>query len=282
MRPRSLVWVLVGLSAACGGTKTEDAPSRTLVTISGNLVSHPLNGSSVDFTELQILVANPATLILSPDSPPLAKGALSAAECSATLCSWSLLNVDITDATSGLLAGVVDSRATPAWFPTYTGIASARTVVASQVAAAPITDTVASALTVEAVQTIASVTGVPLADLQTRGFLMGTIVGKLSEATTASNNIPPPIAGATVTTDAGPSEVSIFYLNADYTGLGDSTSSNGTFIAVPTKTSVGTATLVTNFAVTGPSSDASHAWTGKSLAGMAAQKALIVAFPADS
>src|SRR5215470_14954030 len=59
------------------------------------------------------------------------------------------------------------------------------------------------------------------AALEARGFMIGHIVGKVSEGA-------PPVSGATVAPAAGTaSKVDVVYPNATFTGIGTSTSATG-------------------------------------------------------
>jgi hypothetical protein len=89
------------------------------------------------------------------------------------------------------------------------------------------------------------VTGSTLAagDLETRGFMLGTIVGKVSAGAT-------PVAGASVTIPSTvASVVDIYYPSTDFQTNGTATAPiHGTFLMVP-KTA---APIVTNWTVTAP------------------------------
>ena len=157
----------------------------------------------------------------------------------------------LDDINLGLVVGVLDQRTTDKeWYPTYTGAASKATVDEHYVSKAPITNVPAFALAADALDGIAALTGVSRADLEARGFVIGTVLGKESEASAATGNAPPPVEGAVITGTAT-TAMTIVYPNADFTGLQATpgTAAHGTFIAVPPSA----ASVVTAWSVQPPS-----------------------------
>lgn len=271
-------------TAADAGTTPFDAgtPATTPIAVSGVAASHGLNqvgavhsGHAVDFTKMVIGIVNPATVIANPDAPPLAGGALNteAANCPGGYCAWTFPTVDIRSVTLGLVAVVDDTRpaADRLWVKTATGIASGTTLAALRASKAPIVGATAFAITKDTtagIAAFATVIGkvITAADLEARGFLIGTVVGKKSEGY-------PAIAGATVS--IGAETVDIIYPNATFTAPGTSTSATGTFIAIPKAAG----TVIAQWTVTKPAGDA-RVWTAAT-AGTNPGGAFVLLFPAE-
>jgi hypothetical protein len=229
--------MLSALGVACGKAKsTEDdggaagtgGSSRVLVTVSGRVAPHPLNaklGASEDFSMLQVAIVDPLATLGDPTKPPLAQMPLdtSAANCDAVAgCAFSLIGVDITNQTLGLVGTAEDRRAADArlWVKTGTGLGTKELLAEVRKTSAPITErrgfAVSRKLQAKLAAFAAKALGITLTaeELETRGYLIGHVVGRLSEGTPD----PLPVAGATVTssgTTAPPYE--LLYPNADFT-----------------------------------------------------------------
>ena len=102
--------------------------------------------------------------------------------------------------------------------------------------------------------------------------MIGTVIGKLSAGIV-------PVAGATITTSATTiARVSILYPNDDFTGVGTSTASHGTFLVVPKPVSPLTS-IVGTWSVTPPADD-TRVWTSLT-AGTTPGTAFVILFAAN-
>ena len=280
MHPKFFCAMLL-LGSACGNDKTStDTPVRAKV--SGTVQVLPFDSAPYEFSQITLVLADPASLITNPDAQPLASTTLdtSAASCTPNGCPWSIDDVDITNLALGLVAAVVDQRpqGSTQWATTYTGIASPDTLAAARSNKAPLTGVVVSAITAAGFANIAHVTGLSTAELTRRGALIGLVVGKASEASAATNNQPPPVAGAKVTTSLN--QVSIWYPRADFAAAvdnNDATSAAGVFIAVPDSPML--ALGVWNIAAA--ADDTSHTWAPVSQVGSNPGGILFLGFPAN-
>jgi hypothetical protein len=105
-------------------------------------------------------------------------------------------------------------------------------------------------------------------DLETRGFMLGTVINKVSEGGM-------PVMGAMVTTTD--TRATILYPNADFSGVGTSTAAHGTILVVPKLAAPGS--IVATWKVMPPSGDA-HTWAD-STAGTSPGTAFVLLFPAS-
>jgi hypothetical protein len=284
------------LAVACGkGKPTEDptgaggaggGSGRVLVTVSGSVAPHPLNaklGASDDFSMLQVAIIDPLTTLADPTTPPLASMPLdtSAANCDAALgCAFSLIGVDITKQTLGLVGSVDDKRAAGAqlWVKTGTGLATKEQLAEVRAMPAPITNrrgfAVSRKLQAKLAAFVSKTLGITLTadELEARGYLIGHVVGKVSEG----NPDPIPVAGATVTSSSTTTEpFELLYPNADFTAKGTATAADGLFIVVP-KTA---ASFVTSWNVVPPQDDP-RVWA-TSLGGTTPGGAFVMILPAN-
>lgn len=299
MRVPRLFLVAVLLASACGKAKSKDddggaagssgaagGSGTVLVTVSGLVAPHPLNaklGATEDFSMLQVAIVDPLATLGDPTKPPLAQMPLdtSAANCGgAAGCAFSLTGVDITNQTLGLVGSVDDRRAAGArlWVKTGTGLGTKEYLKAVRAAPQPITNRRAFAISrklqVKLATFVSTALGTPLTadELEARGYLIGHVVGRLSEGTPD----PLPVAGATITTPgttAPPFE--LLYPNATFTAKGTSTSADGIFLVVP-KTA---ASFVASWYVVRPDGD-TRLW-GTYLAGTNPGSAFVAILPAD-
>jgi hypothetical protein len=280
-----------GTNGAAGtgaaGTGGAGMGGRTLVTISGTAAPHPLNaalGATEDFSQLKVSIVDPAVVLTNPSAPPAASMTLdttTAGNCDATSgCKWSLSGVDITNITLGLVGTLEDKRTADArlWLKTGTGMGTGNFLKAVRAAPAPITDrrafAVSRKLEAKLVAFVNKVLGLTLVagDLEARGFLIGHVVGKLSEG----HPDPEGVAGATVVPGGtSASAFDLIYPNADFSGKGASTAASGIFLMVP-KT---TASVVTTWDVVPPSGDA-RTWP-QHLAGSNPGNAFVIILPAN-
>jgi hypothetical protein len=255
-----------------------------LVTVSGFAAPHPLNAalapSTADggFTMINVAVVDPSTVLSNPSAPPLAGGALdtAASNCGPVSvgdagasgdaaapdaavaspfmgCAWSFNDVNITNIVLGMVGILSDARTSnPVWVKTGTGAGTGTEIAAVRLSPRPITNRQLYAVSVEMEAALATfaASAIPgsnlhAGDLTTRGFMIGTITGKISEGAT-------PVAGATVTAAAA-SQFDILYPNATFSGNGTSTASHGTFLAVPKLGDSGApAPIVSTWTVTPP------------------------------
>jgi len=250
--PLSLALVVVA-TLACGKLKPADADAggagtggagtggRTLVTISGTAAPHPLNamlnqGSVAPFTNLTVAIVDPAVALTNPGAPPTASMALDTT--TAPCCQFSFAGVDITNITLGIVGTLEDQRTGDArlWVKTGTGIGTGDFLKQVRLAPAPITDrrvfAVSRALEGKLVAFVDKVLGLNLApgDLEGQGFLIGHVVGKLSEG----HPDPGGIIGATVTPGGvAAASFDLIYPDASFTAKGTSTAASGIFLMIP-------------------------------------------------
>jgi hypothetical protein len=249
-----------GSMASDAGGDTADA-GPALVTVSGTAAPHPLAkaldpNATTNFTMINVAVVDPAIVIATPAAPPLQGGALdtSAGNCPSGTCAWSFDNVNISTISLGLVGILDDARPTASrlWVKTGTGAGSAATINMFKISRAPITNVplfavstaTEGALAMFAAGALQDATIVP-GTLTTRGFMIGSVVSKLSQGAT-------PVAGAMVTTTD--TRVNIIYPNADFSGVGTSTSATGTILVVPKPVTQPTS-IVATWTVTAPSGD---------------------------
>jgi hypothetical protein len=262
-----------GAGAGAGGS------TRVTVTISGTAAPHPLDAAltaTADFSMLRVAIVDPMAILLDPTAPDLSAMALdtSATNCDTMMnCAWTLQGVDITNLKLGLVGTLTDTRTGDAreWVKTGTGMGTAADLAAVRAAPAPITMRRAFAVSRKLEGVLGAFAGKALTttfnpgDLETRGFLIGHVVGKLSEGT-------PPIAGATV---AATGDFKIIYPNDDFSGVGTATASQGLFLMVPnTATSV-----VATWTVTPPATE-TRTWN-QYLAGANPGNAFIIIMAAN-
>jgi hypothetical protein len=245
----ALMGVTLALGGACGKLKpaegvdagADTSTGRTIVTISGTAAPHPLNAlvmpaiPTADFSMLKVAIVDPQAVILDPTAAPLGSMTLdTTTSCDATLgCAWSLPGIDITNQNLGLVGTLEDLRTGTAreWVKTGTGMGSAADVQAVIAAPAPITDRRAFIVSLKLEALLGAFVGKALGqtfnpgDLETRGFLIGHVVGKPSEGT-----FPPPIVGATVSATGN---FDVIYPNADFSATGTATAASGIFLMVP-------------------------------------------------
>ena len=272
------------------GTGTDtgtDAPAAVKVTVSGTASPHRLTprlDPTADFTQMLVAVVDPMTVIAHPLDPPLAGGPLdtTAANCpAATGCAWSFDNVDISKITLGLVGIVDDARPAGSrkWVKTGTGAGASSFILMVQQNPVPITNRVLFAVSKAsegALATFAAAFGpdstVAPGVLETRGFMLASIVGKLSEGAM-------PVAGATITTND--TRTNIIYPNADFSGVGTSTAVHGTVLVVPKAPgdSGMTSSIVASWHITPPSGDA-RAWPDLT-AGTSPGAAFVLLFAAN-
>ncbi|HEY2731040.1 MAG TPA: hypothetical protein VGK52_13945 [Polyangia bacterium] len=278
-----------GTGGTAGAAPTGAAGSNGTVhvSISGTAAPHPLNQALLmkneDFSMLKIAIVNPTEVILNPDATPLGSMALdtSAANCDATTgCKWTLAGVDITNLSIGLVGTLEDTRTGTArlWVKTGTGMGTAADLAAVRAAPAPIVDRRAFAVSreLEAAlgQFVGQVLKITLApgDLETRGFLIGHVVGKLSEGP-----MPAGVAGATV---SAMGNFDVIYPNATFSGAGTATAATGIFLMVPRPTDAGAfEPVVTMWDVVPPAAD-TRTWASH-IAGSNPSNAFVIIMPAN-
>jgi hypothetical protein len=252
-------------AGACGKLKpaegadasADTSTGRTIVTISGTAAPHPLNAlvmpaiPAADFSMLKVAIVDPSATLADSSAAPLGSMSLdttTAGNCDATLtlgCGWTLPGIDITNQSLGLVGTLEDLRTGTdrEWVKTGTGLGSAADVQAVIAAPAPITERRAFVVSLKLEALLGAFVGKALnqtfnpGDLETRGFLIGHVVGKPSEGT-----FPPAIVGATVSATG---KFDIIYPTADFSATGTATAASGIFIMVPkTATPVVTAWTV--------------------------------------
>ena len=270
----------VGGSTGDAGTDAVAYAGPALVTVSGTAAPHALTKAldpTNDFSMINVAVVDPAIVIANPTAPPLAGGALTTTGCPATGCPWSFDNVNVSGISLGLVGILDDARTTGRlWVKTGTGAGSSAFINTIKVSHAPITNVPLFAVSVATEGALATFAAGALSDttlvpgqLTARGFMIGTVVSKLSQG-------PLPVAGATVTTTDA--RVNIIYPTADFSGVGTSTSANGSFLVVPKPTANPTA-IVATWTVTAPSGD-TRVWPALT-AGSTPGTAFVILFAAN-
>ena len=257
--------------------------SATLVTISGTAAPHPLNamlnqGSVAPFTDLTVGIVDPAAVLTNPGAPPAASMALDTT--TEPCCQFSFPGVDITNITLGLVGSLEDQRTGDArlWVKTGTGIGTADFLKQVRMAPAPITDRrvfgVSRTLEGKLVAFVNKVLGLTLApgDLETRGFLIGHVVGKLSEG----HPDPGGVIGATVTPGGtAAASFDLIYPDATVSEKGTATAASGIFLMIPKAA----APIVTTWDIVPPDGD-THTWP-QYLAGSNPGNAFVAIMPAN-
>lgn len=269
-----------GAAGTDGGAGTGGS-ALVHVTVSGTAAPHPLNhalDADEDFTMLKVSIVDPAATILDPNAAPLGSMTLdtSTSNCTDALgCAWTLPGVDITKQNLGLVGSLEDARTGTArlWVKTGTGMGSKADLDAVRANPAPIKDRRAFAVSRKLEAKLSAFVGMALnqtfgaGDLETRGFLIGHVVGKLSEGPT-----PAGVAGAKV---AATGMFKVLYPNDTFTKTGETTSSSGIFIMVPNKAEP----VVATWDVVPPSGD-TRTWN-MYLAGSNPGTAFVIILPAN-
>jgi len=270
------VTLTIGLALACGNGKSSDndggtggsggtggaapitdggADAVTSGKIAINGVASPFPGDAeTDFTQLKLSIADPVAVLAN--QPPLAEQLsfdTSTAVCPGTTCaapfSFTDVPVDTATNTFGLLAILEDLRPTPSggsmpakWVRTGTGIANqaqlAAAIASGTLGPRPIF-AVSAAFEAGLAQFVAGaraatngdgITGAP-GTLATRGFVLAMILANDTPK-------PTPVAGATIAPmiAANASKYVVLYPNADFTGVGTSTSASGLVVIYPIST----------------------------------------------
>jgi hypothetical protein len=275
-----------GAAGSGGGGSGGAAGANVLVTISGVAAPHPLDmallgANEPPFSMLEVAIVDPSKVILDPNAPPLGAMALdtsTAGNCDPMAgCKWSLPGVDITNPNLiGLVGELADTRTGDArvWVKTGTGMGTMADLAAVRATPGPITNrrafVVSRKLEVVLGRFVGKVLNQTFApgDLETRGFLIGHIVGKPP----ADGSVPPGVAGATVAA-TGPFD--IIYPAADFMGAGAATSATGIFLMVPRTAQA----VVTTWNVVPPAGD-TRTWSPH-LAGSNPNNAFVIILPAD-
>lgn len=264
------------------GTGTDtgtDTPAGIKVTISGTAAKHPLTprlDPTADFTQMVVAVVDPTTVIANPAAPPLAGGALDTTSGNCP-CAWSFDNVDISKITLGLVGIVDDGRAAGShlWVKTGTGAGAGSYIMMVQQNPMPITNRplfAVSKVTENKLAMFAAAFGpdntVAPGVLETRGFMLASVVGKLSAGAA-------PVAGATITTTD--IRTNIIYPNDDFTGIQSTTAVHGTVLVVPK--SANPPSIVASWNIGAPAGD-TRTW-GSLTAGTSPGTAFVLLFAAD-
>lgn len=271
-----------GSMASDGGGDAADA-GPALVTVSGTAAPHPLTKAldpTNDFSMINVAVVDPAIVIANPSAAPLQGGPLdtSAANCpAATGCAWSFDNVNISGISLGLVGILDDARTTGRlWVKTGTGAGSSTTINMFKISRAPITNVPLFAVSTATEGALAMFAAAMIPDttiapgtLTARGFMIGTVVTKLSEGAM-------PVMGATVTTSD--TRVKILYPSANFMANGTSTAAHGSFLVVPNATANPTA-IVATWTVTPPAGD-TRTWPSLT-AGSTPGTAFVILFAAN-
>ena len=277
-----------GAAGAGGGagsfmvTGNAGTNGRVRVNVSGTAAPHPLNKVLVamdqDFSMLKVSIVDPTAVLVDPAALPLGAMPLgtSAANCDATTaCKWALAGVDITNQNLGLVGSLEDERTGDArvWVKTGTGMATKADLDLVRAAPAPITDRRAFAVSRKLEAALGAFAGKALGktfvpgDLEARGFLIGHIVGKLSEGP-----VPAGVAGAKISATGN---FDILYPNADFTVAGTTTAASGIFIMVPKAVEP----VVTTWEVLPPANE-TRGWAMNLVAGSNPNSAFVVILPA--
>jgi len=268
-----------GTDGGAGGSAgSTDALAEINVAVSGIASPHPLTlmlDPTASFTMVTVSIVDPAVEL--GGGPALASAPLDTSACvgpgdggagdggpsdaaaaGAAGCPFSFPSVNIAGITLGLVGKIEDMRTTnPIWVKTGTGAGTAAFINMEKTSRAPITGrqlfalskTTQSALAqlvsgvLGATDAGAAVTG---DQMQARGYMIGHVVGKLSEGA-------PPVAGATVTVPSTvQNQIDIIYPNATFSGAGTSTASHGIILAVPKQVAT-PAPIIAAWTVHGPS-----------------------------
>lgn len=264
------VTLTIGLALACGSSKSNTTDGGTGgsggtgpitdggsdVATSGKIaingIASPFPGDpETDFTQLSLAIADPVAVLAG--QAPLAKQALfdtSAAVCPGTTCaapfSFTDVPVDTATNTFGLLAILDDARpvlsdggVAAKWVRTGTGIANqaqlGAAITSGTLGPRPIF-AISAAFEAGLAQFVAGaraatsgdgITGAP-GTLAMRGFVLAMILANDTPK-------PTPVAGATFAPmlDANASKYVVLYPNADFTGVGTSTSATGLVLIYP-------------------------------------------------
>jgi hypothetical protein len=228
---------------ACGSSDSTSAnPAKeqnmTDIQISGSAVSHPINEwgkafskNEIDFSSVNISVADPLQVLFSPDAEPLA-GPKEGKSCAREACAFDFAAVDIHKVEMGLLIMVTDTRTgnLRKWMKTATGVASRATVLELKKSLKPLAETKAYAISLDAEAAICAAMGVPAGTYEKTGFVVATLVDKDQN----------PVAGATVqvTPDKDshgnilPAKTLVRYVH-DHSLTETATDASGIFIVVP-------------------------------------------------
>jgi hypothetical protein len=231
-----------------------------------------------------VAVVDPAVVIANPAAPPLAGGPLdttTAGNCGASGCAWSFPSVDISKISLGLVGLVDDMRtANKLWVRTGTGAGASSFITMIKSTRAPITDRRLFAVSKATEAKLALFAAAALSDasivagsLEARGFMLATVVGKVSEST-------PPVAGAMITTSD--MRTNIIYPNADFSGVSmTGTAAHGTVLVVPKMAAdAGIPTsIVASWTITSPSGD-TRVWPSLT-AGTSPGTAFVLLFAAN-
>ena len=273
--------------SGAGGSMADAGPDAgpALVTVSGTAAPHPLakaldTNAVTNFTMINVAVVDPAIVIANPTAAPLQGGALdtSAGNCPSGTCAWSFDNVNISGISLGLVGILDDARPTASrlWVKTGTGAGSTATINMFKVSRAPITNVPLFAVSTATEGALSMFAAAALQDatitpgtLTARGFMIGTVVTKLSQGAT-------PVMGATVTTTD--TRVNILYPSADFMSVGTSTASHGSFLVVPKPVATPGA-IVATWTVTPPSGNTST-WPSLT-AGSTPGTAFVILFAAN-
>lgn len=264
-----------------------DAPSGK-VTVSGTAAPHALTvaldptAATTEFNMVNVAVVDPAAVLANPNATPLAGGALdtSTTNCSATTgCAWSFNNVDVSKISLGLVGILSDARtANPVWVETGTGAGAGPDIMMHAQSGTPITgrplfaiSTGTEAKLAMFAATVLSDTTIVAGSLTQRGFMVATVLPKASQGVT-------PVAGAMLV-PADATRVNVIYPNADFTGVGTSTSANGTVLVVPKAGGANANSVVTTWSITAPSGD-TRVWPTLT-AGTTPGTAFIILFQAN-
>lgn len=246
-----------GGSTADAGHDAADA-GPALVTVSGTAAPHPLTAGldpTADFSMINVAIVDPSVVLANPAAPPLQGGPLDTTSCPTTGCTWSFDNVNISGISLGLVGILSDARtASPVWVETGTGAGSGDFIMMEKQTRAPITDrplfavsTGTEAKLAAFAATVLSDTSIVAGSLTQRGFMIGSIVSKLSEGAK-------PVAGAMVT-PGDATRVNVIYPSADFMSVGTSTSATGTVLVVPKAGGTNSTPVVTSWSVTAPTGD---------------------------
>jgi hypothetical protein len=281
-------------SSDAGSDMATDIPADAgpaLVTVSGTASPHPLTAvleapplTPTDFSMMAVAVVDPSIVLANPAAPPLQGGPLNtmSANCPGGACAWSFDNVDITNISLGLVGIVDDLRTTNRlWVKTGTGAGASDFIDTIKVSRQPITNRTLFAVSKVSEGKLAAFAAAVIPDttivagaLETRGFMIGTVVSKLSQGAT-------PVGGAIIlaTSAATMARVSIIYPNDGFTGVGTSTSAvHGTFLVVPKPVSPPTS-IVGSWSVTSPAGD-TRVWPSLT-AGSTPGTAFVILFAAN-
>jgi len=233
-----------------GGTCVSD---QILMDIGGSLSIHPAsfamaaaggNAASLNFAPedashgIALFIYNPFMLVtkgvaFDPATDSLIKIPIDPSSCTDTakgpVCTFSANGLDVTNVTLGLMGLLVDTRSTPTFVTTNTGLVGAGTLSTVKASGTGLTGLKAFGVTRSSMNAFAALTNGAYSAEQmiAKGTLLGVMVNSAGQ----------PVADTTVqlgtcATATPPSATAPYYPNATFSGVGSATTAGGLFFSV--------------------------------------------------